>query len=309
MPIHVKDPGFLSTLQDLGRYRYVHLGISPNGAADRLAFRIANLLAGNEENAAALEMTLMGATLEFEEPAIVALVGGGVEGTLGNSSLPAGEVVEVPAGSTLECGMMKSGIRSYLAVQGGFDVRPVMGSASTNLGGQFGGIDGRKLKKGDVLRVRAHDGLRARRLRPGALDRFVADGPIRVTEGSQHDWFGPQAVATFTSCSYQVLDQSNRNGLRLRAEAIRPLKQSQLLTDGIPLGGVQVPEDGQPIVLLADQQTTGGYPKIATVISADMSRVGQLGPGDQVQFAVISMAEALQLLREQEQRLQEIFLK
>ena len=184
MPIHVKDPGFFSTVQDLGRDGYAHLGISPNGAADRLALRIANLLVGNEENAAALEMTFMGATLEFEERAVVALVGGGPECKLEAASMPASTVLELPAGSTLECGAMKSGIRSYLAVQGGFDVPLVMGSASTNLGGQFGGIEGRKLKKGDLLRVRAHNGLQPRRLRPGALDWFVAAaGPIRVYPG------------------------------------------------------------------------------------------------------------------------------
>jgi antagonist of KipI len=253
-------------------------------------------------------MTFMGATLEFEERAVVALVGAGAECKLEAASMPAGAVVEVPAGSTLECGTMNSGIRSYLAVQGGFDVRLVMGSASTNVGGEFGGIDGRKLKKGDLLRVKAHSGLQSRRLRPGTLDLFVTEGPIRVTRGSQHDWFGPEAFDTFTSSPYQVAEQSNRNGLRLQGEPIRPLKQSQLLTDGIPFGGIQVPQDGQPIVLFVDQQTTGGYPKIATVISADISRVAQLGPHDQVHFAVISIPEALQLLREQEQHFRGIFL-
>jgi antagonist of KipI len=239
---------------------------------------------------------------------VVALVGGGPECKLEAASMPAGTVLELPAGSTLECGAMKSGIRSYLAVQGGFDVPLVMGSASTNLGGQFGGIEGRKLKKGDLLRVRAHNGLQPRRLRPGALASFVAAGPIRVTRGSQQDWFSQEAFDAFYSSPYKVSEQSNRNGLRLQGEAIRPAKQSQLLTDGIPLGAVQIPQDGQPIVLFVDQQTTGGYPKIATVISADMSRVGQLGSSDQVHFAEVSIAEALQLLREQEQRLRASFL-
>ena len=307
MTIRVAKPGFFTTVQDLGRYGYAHLGISPAGAADPLSFRIANLLLGNEENAPALEMTLLGATLEFDERAIVAITGSSCECKTGTDQLPLSAAFEIPARSVLQCGSMTTGARCYLAVQGGFDIPLVMGSASTLVAAHFGGFQGRRLKSGDVLRVRKHGSSRLRGLRPGALDSQHRRGPLRVTKGAQREWFGPEAFEKLVSSTYIVSEQSDRTGLRLKGDAVRPREQSELLTDGIPLGAVQVPQDGQPIILFFDQQTTGGYPKIANVITADMHRVGQLRPRDDVRFAEVSIAESVQVLREQEQWLQEVF--
>jgi antagonist of KipI len=307
MAIRVIQPGLLMTVQDLGRYGYSHLGISAGGAADQLAVRIANLLVGNPENAATLEMTLTGATLEFDEESVVALGGGECDCRIGGETAPIWQAVRVPAGEVLACGGLKSGVRLCLAVQGGLDVCPIMGSASTSLAGHFGGIEGRGLRKGDLLNVREGHNSRGRTLKPGAIDTLYSRGPIRVTRGAQHDWFGSEAFDTLLSSSYTVSEESNRSGLRLQGEPIPSRVGTQLLTEGVSLGAIQVPQNGQPIILFVDQQTTGGYPKIANVISADMHRVGQLRPRELVRFAEVTIPEAIRLLREQEQRLKEIF--
>ena len=307
MGIRIAKPGFVTTVQDLGRYGYAHLGISPAGAADPLSFRIANLLVGNEENAPALETTLLGASLEFEENAIVAITGASCDCKAGADVIPANTAVEFPAGAVLNCGSMPTGARCYLAVQGGFDVPLIMGSASTHVGGRFLGFHGRRLQSGDVLQVRKRGPSRVRSLRPGALEPLQGQAPLRVTKGAQQEWFAPEAFEKLFSCAYIVSEQSDRTGLRLKGEVVRPREQSQLLTDGIPLGAIQVPQDGQPIILFVDQQTTGGYPKIANVIAADMHRVGQIRPCDEVRFVEVSIAEAVEALREHEQWLQEIF--
>jgi antagonist of KipI len=308
MPVHVIEPGALTTVQDLGRYGHAHLGISPGGAADRLSFRIGNRLVGNQENTPALEMTLVGATLEFEEHAIVSISGAECDCTLGACAVPANSPLEVPPGGVLKCGGMKTGVRAYLTIRGGFDVPPVMGSASTHLGGRFGGLEGRRLQAGDVLKFPAARPLTPpHRLKEGALSGWF-DGTIRVCRGPQADWFAPEAYEILFSSTYSVSPQSDRSGLRLKGEALPTRRQSPLLTDGNPLGGIQVPPDGQPIVLFVDQQTTGGYPKIACVITADMHRVGQLGPLDRVRFAGVEIPEALGLLRRQEQALQDMFV-
>ena len=308
MTIRVAKPGFFTTVQDLGRYGYAHLGISPGGAADPLSFRIANLLVGNDENAPALEMTLLGATLEFEKSTVVALTGASCECKAGLDNVPANAAFDLPAGAVLQCGSMMSGARCYLAVQGGFDVPLVMGSASTFVPGHFGGFEGRRLQKGDGLQVRQHGPFRVRSLRPGSLDALGVPRPLRVTKGSQQDWFAPEAFEKLFSSAYIVSEQSDRAGLRLKGEIVRPREQLELLTDGIPLGAIQVPQDGQPIILFVDQQTTGGYPKIANVIAADVHRVGQLRPRDEVRLVEVSIAEAVQALGEQERWLREIFV-
>ena len=307
MPIRVQDSGLLTTVQDLGRYGYSHLGISPGGAADSLAMRIANLLVGNAENAATLEMTLAGATLEFDEESVVALTGGECDCRINGDTAPMWQAMRVPARGVLTCSAMKTGARLYLAIQGGLDVRPIMGSTSTNMAGHFGGFEGRGLRKGDFFGVRKGTHSRVSTLKPGVIDDLYYRGPLRVTRGAQHGWFGHEAFGKLLSCPYTVSEQSNRSGLRLQGESISLRVRSQLLTEGVSLGAIQVPQDEQPIILFVDQQTTGGYPKIANVISADLHRVGQLRPRDQVRFAEITIPVAIRLLREQQDWLKQIF--
>jgi biotin-dependent carboxylase-like uncharacterized protein len=298
--IRVVKPGLATTVQDLGRFGFAHLGLSPCGAADPLSFRIANLLVGNNENSAALEMTLLGATLEFERNAVVAVTGAECNCKIGNYRAPMFAAVEVPAGGVLHCGSATKGARFYLAVQGGIDVPIVMGSAATDGRAKFGGFEGRALRVSDLLRVGARPNSRLRVLRGGALDRLKQANAIRVTRGAQADWFADETFARFVTTEYRVTEQADRAGIRLAGESVMPREHRQLLTDGIPLGAVQVPQDGQPIILFVDQQPTRGYPKIANIIAADMHRIGQLRPRDEIRFAEVSFDEAVDALRAQE---------
>lgn len=307
MTMRVIHAGLSTTVQDLGRYGFAHLGISPCGAADAISFRLANLIVGNEENAPAMEMTLQGATLEFDRNTIVAITGATCDCKIGNYRIPAYAAVEVPAGGSLSCGNTKDGARTYLAISGGIVVPRVMGSASTDLRGRFGGYDGRPLKNGDLLRSGKPSGTPPRRLRPDAQEERRRNRSIRVTRGPQRDWFADEAIARFQTSSYRVSEQADRAGLRLYGDPLPLRERRQLLTDGVPLGAVQVPQDGQPIVLFVDQQTTGGYPKIANVIAADIHRIGQLRPRDEVRFEEVSFGQAVDALRKQEEWLKGIW--
>jgi antagonist of KipI len=276
----------LTTVQDLGRFGWAHYGISAAGAADPFALRAGNLLVGNAENAAALEMTLVGGAFEFEADTVVALTGSDF-----GAGLPLWSPVEVKAGQTVRCGPSRSGARCYLSVRGGIGVPKVMGSASTHL---TTGVGGRALRPDDVLPI----GSEAVR-RPRAAARDVPplrDGDaLRVTEGPQGESFADDLYRGI----YTVSEESNRMGLRLRGPAV-PSAAGHMLTEGVPLGAVQVPPDGQPIVLFVEHQTTGGYPKPANVVSADFRRLGQLRPRDQVSFERVTIEQALRLLQEQE---------
>ncbi len=307
MTVRVRNSGILTTVQDLGRFGYAHLGISPAGAADSLSFRIANLLVGNPENTPALEMTLSGVFLEFESRAVVSLTGAKVLGKRG-APLTMWRAWEFPAGAVLEIGQITQGARAYLAVQGGFNVPHRMHSASTHLASGIGGWQGRALKAGDVLEcgARPHGG--ARELKPGLAGKIRGSGVLRVTLGLQSEWFGKDSLDRFLAAEYTVTEQANRASLRLSGEHVRPAGNAEVLTEGIPLGAVQIPPSGQPVILFVDQQTTGGYPKIANVIAADLHRVGQLLPRDRVRFKLVSIEKAILLLREQEEMLKGAFV-
>lgn len=284
--IRVLSPGMQTTVQDLGRFGYAHFGVSASGAADALAFRAGNLLVGNAENAAALEMTLSGGTFEFTEAAVIALTGSDF-----GAELPLWSPVEIPAGTVLRCDATRTGARCYLAVRGGLAGPRVMGSASVHV---VTGVGGRPLKKGDVLPV---DDAAIRRPRAPARDvpEFVRGGVLRVTAGPQADWFAGELLAA----PYTLTEESNRMGLRLSGPPI-PSHAGHMLTEGVALGAIQVPPDGQPIILFVEHQTTGGYPKPANVISADFWRLGQLRPRDTVRFEQVTMEDAVELLRDQE---------
>ena len=299
--IHVIKPGLLTTVQDLGRHGFAHLGVSPAGAADCLSFRIANLLVGNDSNAPALEITLLGPTLEFEVAATIAIFGHGT-----SASLPINEALEVAAGTTIAVGPLSGGARAYLAIRGGLAVPEVMRSFSTFLPARIGGLQGRALRAGDKLVIGKKPLEGVRKVSPALAAYSRLDrGPIRVTPSLQSDWFDQETLRRFHQQTFTVTDQSNRSGLRLAGEPILAPNRGELLTEGIALGAVQVPPDGQPIILFVDQQTTGGYPKIANVIAADLPRVGQLRPRDEIRFQPVNIPEAIELLRQQERALRE----
>ncbi len=303
--IEVFNPGALTTTQDLGRFGFAHLGISPAGAADALSLRIANRIVGNDENTAGLEMTLVGATVRFCEPCTIALSGARIS----SSSVPMLQPVRVSPGFLLECGPLSDGARTYLAVGGGIAAQKVLGSASTHLAAGFGGFHGRALKRGDILEAGA-EASEAPRADPATLGELTrSQRTIRITSGPQLHWFEKNALERFCASEYAVTEQSNRLGLRLLGEALIPSQRGELLTEGVALGAIQIPPNGQPIVLFVDQQTTGGYPKLANVIAADLHCVGQLRPRDRVRFSLLSMEAAIQALREQELMLVKAFRK
>ena len=285
--IRVLSPGLQTTVQDLGRFGYAHFGISASGAADPLALRAGNLLVGNAENAAALEMTLVGGAFEFDRDAVIALTGSDF-----GAGLPLWTAVEIKAGQTVRCGATRSGARCYLAVRGGIGVPKAMGSASTHV---MTGVGGRPLRAGDALPI-GDAAIRRPRTNPRRPPEFARTAPLRVTPGPQAHWFSGELY----TAAYQVAEESNRMGIRLRGPAI-PSPAGHMLTEGVPLGAIQVPPDGQPIILFVEHQTTGGYPKPANIISADFWRLGQLRPRDEVRFERVTIEQALDLLRQQEQ--------
>jgi antagonist of KipI len=282
--IRVIASGLQTTVQDLGRFGWAQFGVSASGAADALSLRAANLLAGNAENAAAIEMTLMGPTVEFQRAATIVLGGSDF-----GAGLPLWTPIEVAVGQTVRFGATGSGARGYLAVRGGLAVPRTMGSASTHV---LTGVGGRPLRAGDSLAV--GDDV-VGRARAGSAPPFASSGPLRVTAGPQAGRFGSELYLSV----YAVAEEANRMGLRLRGPSI-PSPAGGMLTEGTALGAVQIPPDGQPIVLFVEHQTTGGYPKPANVISADFWRLGQLRPRDEVSFELVRVEQALALLQEQE---------
>ena len=302
--IQVQAPGLQTTVQDLGRNGFAPVGVSPSGAADPIALRLGNLLVGNAESAPALEMMLLGGTFAFPEAAILALAGSDFGAMLDDVRLEVGTSVEVRPGQTLRLGPTISGARCYLCVHGGIAVKPFLGSASTHILSGLGGFEGRALRKGDVLRIGSTtEPFRKRAIAPHALDHLSRRNVLRVTPGPQFEWFSESSLRSFFAGAYRVGEQSNRMGLRLEGAVVAQRGAGQMITEGVSLGAIQVPAGGSPIILFVDQQTTGGYPKIANVISADLHRVGQLRPRDEIRFELVTFDEARSLLIEQEKLL------
>ena len=294
MTIEVVSPGMFTTVQDLGRPGYGMLGVSRCGAADPIALRIGNKLVGNPENRAALEMTLLGGTFRFTANATVALTGS-------ECDVPTWRTLTIAAGEELKVGRMQSGARSYLCVQGGISVPLFAESASTHVLSGLGGFDGRALQKGDVLSIGKPTA--------SAVDRFVSPEnlallaprkSIRVTAGPQAKLFADASIRAFYRAAFQVTNDSNRLGLRLNGAHIEAPFSGQMVTEGVSLGAIQIPASGQPIILFVDQQTTGGYPKLANVITADLPSVVQLRPRDEIQFELVVPQFAQYLLLQQE---------
>ncbi len=297
--IRVLDGGFQTTIQDAGRPGHAHLGVSACGAADPLALRVGNWLVGNEEGAAAVEMALLGGTFAFTAASVVAVTGADFSPALDGCPIPLWSSVEVRAGQTLTVGATRGGARCTLCVRGGVGVAPVLGSCSTHLTTALGGLQGRALRRGDVLPVgepRPTPG--PRRFDREAAARLQARDVLRVVPGAQWEWFSAAACTALLSSRYRVSEDSSRMGLRLGGPSLPARNQGAMITEGVSLGALQVPGDGQPILSFVEHQTTGGYPQIACVIAADLHRVGQLRPRDEVRFVRVTLAEADAALRD-----------
>jgi len=304
--IEVLSPGLLTTVQDLGREGFGPMGVSPSGAADPIALRIGNRLVGNSDGAAGLEMTLLGGAFRFQGTCIAALTGSDFGATLDDAAVPPWNSFRVGPEQMLRLGPTRSGARCYLSVQGGIEVKPFLGSASTHLLSGLGGHEGRALRKGDVLKVGGSGGTsRTSTLAcsPKALSQLAPRKVLRVTPGPQSDWFPKPAQTGFYANAYGITEEANRMGLRLEGRPIPCGAHGEMISEGVSLGAVQIAAGGLPIILFVEQQTTGGYAKIANVISADLHSLGQLRPRDEIRFQLVSFAAARKLLIEQERLL------
>lgn len=321
MTIRVIKPGTLTTLQDRGRHGYQHLGVVVGGAMDEWAHRLANIAVGNAEEEATLEITLLGPTFQFEETTLIALCGAQLSARINGEKVPLNRPVLVRAGSRLETGNCEIGARAYLAVAGGFGVADIMGSKSTYLLGAFGGLQGRALRKDDVLMTSASLGelypSLHQRLQTSsaafAAPHFGVDSvlhhmargvqTVRIVEGRHWQQFGPVVQGLLLNSEFTVSLNSDRMGYRLTGPALVAQSATKMISESVAFGTIQVPTDGQPIILMADRQTTGGYPKIASVASVDLPLLAQMQPRQSVRFALISLQEAQQLYLAREQNI------
>ena len=301
MSVKIVLPGAVMTVQDGGRYGYQETGIQVSGAMDQASFKKANYLVGNDETEAVLEVTLFGGTLEFTEDTIVAVTGADMGPMVDEEPVEMNCPLLIKKGQILALGMTRQGCRTYLAFAGGIDVPLVMGSRSTNLKCAFGGYGGRALKAGDVLELGkpklSFDRVKKRRTKGIETEKIIE---VRAVPGPQQEYFTEAGEKAFYSGTYTITDQSDRMGYRLKGPLVESKNGTDIISDAIPLGAVQIPPSGQPIVLLADRQTTGGYAKIAVVCSFDIPKLVQGRPGDKVRFLKTDVKTAQKLYRKQE---------
>ena len=301
MGIRILKGGMLTTVQDLGRTGYQSQGFGVSGVMDVRSFRIANLLIDNPENEAVLEFTLIGPTLEFTATSIIAITGGDFQPTINGEPAPMYTAIDIHKGDVLKFGSARTGSRGYIAFSSYLKIPVVMGSRCTNMKSSIGGFKGRKLQDGDYIGFRIK-----RRYLPFFLSRTLdidefnqEDTVLRVIMGPQDDLFGKQGIDIFLNSEYTVTSDFDRMGCRLEGPYIPRKDTADMISDGIAFGSIQVPAHGKPIILLADRQTTGGYPKIATVASVDIPWLVQRKPDHKIRFKAISVQEAQRLYLEE----------
>lgn len=318
----VVRPGLLTTVQDTGRDGHQRDGVSVGGAMDVMALRVANLLVGNPEGAAAIEFTLMGPTLEFTHGRLIAICGGRMSPVIAGKPVPEGRPVLVRAGAILSFGQCTLGAHAYIAIAGGVDVPLVLGSRSTHLRARFGGLSGRTLAAGDTVpvgpaskaSVRIAGALAPRpevfvatdwSVSAGALPRYAANPTIRVTRGTHFERFDEPSRNAFYG-PFRVTPQSDRMGYRLDGPRLALQEPFEPISEPVCAGTVQVPPEGRPIVLMADRQTTGGYPRIGHVITVDLPLISQTKAGETLTFTEVSLDEAQRLYAEREKTIEEV---
>lgn len=311
MGIIVHQGGLLTTVQDAGRRGYQRYGLGVSGAVDVVSYIYANILVGNPENEAVLEITLLGPTVEFTSPAVIAITGGDLTPLLNNAPCPMYRAVRANKGDVLSFGAPKTGCRAYLAFAGGLEITPIMGSRSTYIKAHLGGFEGRKLMQGDEIAFRKPG------FCPVNVENRVMDAPdfsgsytVRVLLGPQEESFTEEGMNTFLSSAYTVTNEFDRMGYRLTGPKITHVTDGNIITDGITFGAIQVPDGGEPIIMLSDRQTTGGYAKIASVINVDMPLIAQCKAGDTVRFEqtdIVTAQDAFLAQKEKYRRLRETF--
>jgi biotin-dependent carboxylase-like uncharacterized protein len=301
--LHIVKPGLLTTVQDLGRYGHQESGVPVAGPMDAFSHRVANLLVGNDAAAATLEVTLLGPELICEAATTMAIAGAQFEVTCDDHPVAIGSSFAVARGQRLRFGRIIQGARAYLAVAGGIQTPPVLGSRATHLVSHMGGLQGRALAAGDELPILDDPGQRPARKSPGLVLPSKGRALLRVIPGPQADWFAADALTKMDGVSFRISPQSNRMGYRLQGPPLSRVHDRELISEPLGLGAIQVPAAGEPILLMADRQTAGGYPKIGYVISADLPLAGQLAPGDFIEFNLCTQQEAVAALIARERQL------
>lgn len=320
MSIKVIHPGLLTTIQDLGRFGSQKFGVLVSGAMDPISLRIANILVGNNEGEGALEITLYGTAIEFESDELIAITGGDLQATIDGKKAPMWRPILIRKGSILKFKSAVYGCRAYVAFAGGIEVPVVMGSKSTYLRAGIGGLHGRALQKGDVFECGSHNKISQSFMHK--LEKlpthfkwsvnyteflsFNKTQTIRVIKGSEFARFNQSSQQAFFTNPYTLTNQADRMGYRLEGETLCLSEKFELLSEGVTYGTIQVPSNGQPIILMVDRQTAGGYPKIAQVISVDLPLLAQLQPHAKIQFKEVTLEQAESALIEKEQILQEL---
>lgn len=305
MGVWIVRPGMLLTVQDHGRWGYQRFGVPVSGPMDGASHRLANLLVGNRPSAATLEVTLVGPELEFDDDTLFAVTGAEFDLQTGGAATAMNSTVRARRGHRLVFGERRHGARAYVAVAGGFDVPLVLGSRATHLGSRIGGFEGRGLKSGDRLPIGQEIAANVREgeTRSATVAMPIGGSRVRLLLGPDNGLFDPTTFHTSQRARYVLTTQSDRMGYRLRGERLVPRRQTELISTATPVGSVQVPPSGYPLVLMADRQTSGGYPRIGTVISADLPVAGQLAPGDWIEFESCSDRLAYAALIAQERTL------
>ncbi|MFX0199121.1 MAG: 5-oxoprolinase subunit PxpB [Candidatus Hodarchaeota archaeon] len=298
------NPGLFTTIQDLGRPFYQKYGVSVSGAMDRYAARLANLLVGNTEDQACLEVTIIGPTLEVLKKMLFAITGGDLSPLLNEEDVPMWQTILAYPGDILSFGGWKNGARGYIAVAGGVQVPKILGSYATHVGSRMGGLNGQHLKSEDVLKGGSPtyrlDPLEEMQIPPELILSYESEAKIRVLMGPQKEYYTLEGLDTFLSAQYTVTVKSDRMGYRLEGPKIENIAGTDIISEAIPLGAIQVPGDGKPIIMMADRQTTGGYSKIANVIDVDVDTLAQLPPLSKITFQTTTIEEAYWLFRERE---------
>jgi antagonist of KipI len=295
-------PGLFTTVQDRGRWGFQAQGVPVCGAMDLVSHRLANALVGNDAAAATLEATIIGPEIRLEQDTMMAIGGADLSATVDGTALPPYQARRCAAGSVVRCGERRRGARAYLAFEGGVEVPAVLGSFATHVRSGMGGLGGRAAAAGDRIAIGPPPAREAGRVRDVAAPPVHGGARVRVLPGPQDDLFDAHAFQALQGTRFTIASQSDRMGYRLEGGRIPHADRGEMISDATFAGAIQVPASGEPILLMADRQTTGGYPQIATVITADLPLAAQLAPGDWIEFEVCTRTQALKALGEQEAR-------
>lgn len=299
MSITIINPGLLTSVQDFGQIGYQETGFSQTGVMDQKAMKLANILVSNNIEEAVLEMTYFGTTIIFHEANVISITGGDFKPKLNGQMVPMYAAMEVKAGDKLECGFAINGCRGYISFAGGLNIEKVLECKSTNLKCGIGGFQGRKLLANDTITFTA-----PKQSLPNIHNRIIAKKQqmekeylVRVILGPQEEYFTEAGLHTFLTEPYEVTSESDRMGCKLSGRSVSYKDKVDIVSDGIPFGGIQIPPNGKPIIMLADRQTTGGYAKIATIIFVDLPIIAQRKPGEIIRFKAVTLKEAQKLYK------------